>query len=119
MKLFKIDYVYPRMRKQINQYHEQNSYSYNDIYKALSYFYDVKKNSIEKANYSLGIVPYIYEEAKTYWIRLWKMQQINQAKPIEQFKELPPKIISIYEPSPQQFKRTRNKLFAFLDEEET
>ena len=50
IKLFKLDYVTPRIQKQIKQYVEQYNYSYSGIHKALVYFYEVKGNSIEKAN---------------------------------------------------------------------
>lgn len=37
------------------------------IYFALKYFYDVKHGDIKKANGSIGIVDYIYDDAKIYW----------------------------------------------------
>ena len=33
----------------------------------LKYFFEVKKNSIEKAKGSIGIIPFIYAEARVYY----------------------------------------------------
>lgn len=37
------------------------------IYLSLRYFYDVKKGDKTRANGGIGIVPYVYEEAKKYF----------------------------------------------------
>lgn len=39
------------------------------------YFFDIKQNSIEKANNGIGIVPYIYEEANQYFDAQEKQRQ--------------------------------------------
>lgn len=41
--------------------------TYRGIYLTLKYWYEVKNNPIEKANGGIGIVPYVYEEAKKHW----------------------------------------------------
>lgn len=41
--------------------------TYKGIYLSLKYWYDVKKNGIERSNGGIGIVPYIYKEASAYW----------------------------------------------------
>ena len=115
IKLLGDDFITPRVRKQINTYIEQYQYTYSGIRKALVYFYEIKGNSIDKANGGIGIVPYIYDDANAYYRRLWKAQQINQSKPIEQYISQPQTIVAISVPKPP--KRTRQKLFTFLDEE--
>ena len=60
----KVDY---KIRNQLTNYVENKKYSYEDIYNALYYFFDVKGNSIAKANGGIGIVPYVIEEAKEYF----------------------------------------------------
>ena len=62
MQLFKTDYVDARIHKQIKQYREEYNYTYSGIRKALVYFFEIKGNSIEKANGGIGIVPYVYKE---------------------------------------------------------
>lgn len=36
----------------------------------LKYFFEVKKSPIEKANGSIGIIPYVYEESRAYYSKL-------------------------------------------------
>lgn len=114
MKLFGTEYVHQRVRRQINTYISDYNYSYSGIQKALIYFYEIKGNSLDKANGGIGIVPYIYQDAYNYYYALWEAQQKNQGKDISNFipKE---KVITI---SPPQRKIKKRKLFTFLDEEE-
>lgn len=115
MGLFKLDYVTPRIRKQLNTYAEQYGYSYSGMKKALVYFYEIKGNSIEKANGGVGIIPYVYQDARNYYYALWEANQNNEGKVIADYipKE---RIVKIPVPKRQLRKR---KLFTFLDEEET
>lgn len=114
MKMFGTEYVHQRVRRQINTYISDYNYSYSGIQKALIYFYEIKGNSLDKANGGIGIVPYIYQDAYNYYYALWEAQQKNQGKDISNFipKE---KVITI---SPPQRKIKKRKLFTFLDEEE-
>lgn len=53
----------------------------------LKYFYEVKKNSLEKANGSIGIIPFVFAEARTYYEQqAQKAEQIGKAiqKQLEQ-----------------------------------
>lgn len=77
LKLFNVDFIDARTRKLINQYTDpigDYRYSYSGIRKALTYFYEVKKNDIKRANGSIGIVPYIYRESYEYYYSLWLAQ---------------------------------------------
>jgi hypothetical protein len=56
-----------KINNQIKNYIEVKKYSYQDIYYALHYFFDIKGNSIAKANGGIGIVPYVIDEAKVYF----------------------------------------------------
>lgn len=49
--------------------------TYKQTLQTLQYFYDVKHNSITKANGSIGIVPYVYEEAKEYYQKIRQQQE--------------------------------------------
>lgn len=55
IKLLKIDYIDARIRKQINSYIKDYNYTYSGMKKALIYFYEIKGNSIEKANGGIGM----------------------------------------------------------------
>ena len=113
IQLLKIDYIDARIRKQIKTYIEENNYTYSGIKKALIYFYEVKGNSIEKANGGIGIVPFIYKDAFNYYYALWQAQQQNKDKVIVDYQ---PKVIEVVIPRPQR-KVKQRKLFTFLDEE--
>ena len=57
IKLLKIDYVDARIQLQIKQYINDYNFTYSGIRKALIYFYEIKGNSIDKANGGIGIDP--------------------------------------------------------------
>ena len=72
--LLSLDFLSPRIKKQITQYKNQYHYTANGILKALVYFYEVKNNDIKKSNDGIGIVPYVYLEAFNYYYALWQAQ---------------------------------------------
>lgn len=114
MKLFNIDFVDARVRKQIKQYVEEYNYTYSGIHKALIYHFEIKGGSIEKANGGIGIVPYVYQSAYRYYYALWEAQQKNKDKVVDEYV---PTVKEIIIPVPQRQVKKR-KLFTFLDEEE-
>lgn len=114
IKLFNLDFVEPRIQKQIAKYREEYNYTYSGILKSLKYFYEIKGNSIEKANGGIGIVPYVYKRAFDYYYALWQAQQKNATKEIEQYI---PVVKEVTIQNPQRNVKKR-KLFSFLDKEE-
>lgn len=84
-KLFKIEYVSARIRKQIKDMKESYNFTYSGIQKSLIYFYEVRQNSLDKANGGIGIVPYVYEDAKKYFYTIYMAQTQNISKNIESF----------------------------------
>ena len=113
MSLFKMTYVDARIQKQIKKYVEENNYTYSGIKKALVYFFEIKGNSIEKANGGIGIVPYVYQQAYQYYYSLWLAQQKNEDKVVQEYV---PVVKEISIPIPERRVRKR-QLFSFLDEE--
>ena len=114
MKLFNISFVDPKIQKQIKKYIEENNYTYSGIKKALVYFFEIKGNSVEKANGGIGIVPYVYTQAYNYYYSLWLAQQKNEDKIVQEYI---PKVKEIVIPIPEKNPKKR-KLFSFLDDEE-
>ena len=45
----------------------KKGYTYYGMKRALEYFYVIKGNDISKANNSIGIIPYVYEEAEAWY----------------------------------------------------
>lgn len=111
--MFNEPYVNAKVRKQINTFLKDYGYSYSGILKALIYFFEIKGNSIEKANGGIGIVPFVYKDAYNYYYSLWLAQQKNEHFKPEEFV---PVVREIHIPIPQRNIRKR-ELFTFLDEE--
>lgn len=81
-KLLGKEYNPARVKKQIKDFTEENHYSYSGILKSLIYFYEVKGNSIEKANGGIGIVPFVYQDAYNYYYDLFVAKSRNENKDV-------------------------------------
>lgn len=81
-KLFNVSYVDARIKKQIQKYKQEYKYSYSGMLKTLVWWFDIKRNSIDKANGGVGIIPYVYQEACDYYYRLYLAQVANEDKEI-------------------------------------
>ena len=80
------DYNPARVKKQIKDYKAEYNYSYSGMLKALVWFYEVKGNSIEKANGGIGILPFVYQDAYNYYYSLYLAQLVNEEKDVNQYK---------------------------------
>ena len=110
-KLFNMDYVSPLIQKQIKNYVEDYEFTYSGILKALIYFKEVKQGTF--SHEGIGIVPYVYKDARNYYYSIWLAQERNKNIQVHQFV---PKVkeIKILSPTAKVKKR---KVFTFLDEE--
>lgn len=113
MKLFNEPYVNARIRKQIKEYRKEYDYTYSGMLKTLIWFYEIKGNSIDKANGGIGIIPYVYKNACDYYYSLYIAKLSNESKNIEDYK---PKVKEIEIVSPA-VKIKRHKLFNLDDNE--
>ncbi len=103
-----------KVNKQIKTYKEELNYSYSAIYKTLKYWFEVKHGDIEKANGGIGIVPYVINDARNYWLDILEAKELN--KELTQKKiELPIMEIHILPPERTPIRRFR-KRFTFLEE---
>lgn len=109
----KDDYILPKYMLQLSDFEKQYHFTYSGMLKALKYWYEVKKNPVNK-NYGLGIIPHIYKQAYDYYYALWLAQEQNKTKNLDDYI---PKDIIVEIKSPQRQIKKR-KLFTFLDEEE-
>jgi len=75
IKLFNLQAPGPRILSQVSKYVNDHSYTFIGIHQALLYFYEVKKNTLEKSNGGIGIVPFVYEEAKKHYQREANMRE--------------------------------------------
>jgi len=67
LKMFDYKGLGPKVNSQLKKYTTELNFTYDGILKALKYFYDIKGNSIQKANGGIGIVPYVYQEGNNYF----------------------------------------------------
>lgn len=111
--LFKDTYNYVMTKKLATQYVKSYNYTYSGMQKALYWFYEIKHNTIEKSNGSIGILPYVYNEAKDYYYRLYLAQIANNIEDIQTYS---PKAVEIEIGSPR-VRIDPPKLFNFEDED--
>lgn len=69
--------------KQIEDYTSQNGFTLTGIEKSLHYFYTVKGNPVDRRKPSIGIVPYVYEEARLFYERAFETNWKNKAIQLE------------------------------------
>ena len=112
-QLFHITKITGKIDKQIKKYVTEYNYSYTGIQRCLIYFYEIKGNSLDKANEGIGIVPYIWEEVRQYYYNLWLAQQKNISKDLSMIKT-----INITIPPPERKIKKKKSLFSFLEKEE-
>lgn len=114
MKLFNEPYVNAKVRKQIKDYRKEYNYTYSGMLKTLIWFYEIKGNSIDKANGGIGIIPFVYKNACDYYYSLYIAKLSNESKNIKEYK---PKIKEIEIISPA-VKIKKPKLFNLDDDVE-
>lgn len=65
----KVSYDYHMCEAQLKKFVEKDKIgTYKGIFFALKYFYEVRKGDWSKGHGGLGIIPYIYEDSRNYWI---------------------------------------------------
>ena len=106
------DFNLARVRKQIKEFKETYDYSYSGMLKTLKWFYEIKGNPIEKANGGIGIIPFVYKDALTYYYSLYLAQLANEN--VESIPKPKVKEIEIYSP---EVHRRPPKMFNVEDEE--
>lgn len=109
----KEDYLLPNFMLQLQGFVKQYNFTYSGMLKALKYWYEVRKNPVNK-NYGLGIIPRIYKPAYDYYYALWLSHEQNNEKDINDYI---PKDIEVRITPPQR-QLEKRKLFTFLDEED-
>lgn len=72
--LFELKAPGPRNYALLKKYIDEG-YTYKGIFYSLKYFFEVQKNDKSKSKESIGIVPYVYEEAQRYFNELENKQE--------------------------------------------
>ena len=96
--------VTAKIIRQIADYKKEFNFTYSGMHKALIWWFDIKKNTLEGTNGGIGILPYIYNDARTYYYGLYLAQVVNQDKifkqEVEEVEIAPPRA---YTPPPKLF----------------
>lgn len=114
LELLNLPAITPKIKRQIDSFHNEYKYTYTGIKKALIYHFEVKHGDIKQANGGIGIVPYVYENARAYYYQIWQAQQKNADKVLTDYV---PNIVKIAIKNPVRRPKLRAD-FSFLDEEE-
>ena len=100
-------YYYPKAKDGVDNLHDVQGMSYDDIFLVVQYWYDVKKSDPAKSGGGVGIVSYIKDEALTYWKKEREYQEM-----IENITDYePPQIETISVKRPPVTKPKTIKLF--------
>lgn len=67
-ELYQIEAPTGWMLKQIKDYKEQFNFTYRGIKTTLHYFYEIQKGNSVEDSMGIGIVPFVYDEAKKFYI---------------------------------------------------
>ena len=81
--LLGVEYNFKKVEHQIKEFKKYTDgndipYTYSGMLASLRWFYEIKGNSKEAANGGIGIIPYIYNDAKKYYYNLYLAQQRNK-----------------------------------------
>ena len=112
MTLYDESFVDPAKQKSIKNMVDSYGFTHSGIHGTLVYIYEVRKMKPQESNY-LGIVPYYYTKAKEYYEELKRVQEINAAKDIENYK---PKEVVVKRKERERIDFGKKK-FSILDEE--
>ena len=89
-----ITYDFAQCERQRKHFVTKLGYTNEGILNALKYFYKVKKQSPEKSGNRIGIVPYVYSEAKEYYDNIERKQK-QLTKVVNTQLKQKPKVINI------------------------
>lgn len=84
----------PKINSQLKLFITKYPFTYKGILRALTYHFEVKNGSKNKADEGIGIVPYVYEEAQEYYNKLTNKQE-KVAKTVEKLLEQKPVVMKI------------------------
>ena len=83
----------PQLFKQIQNY--EKKYSYLDIIRAVEFHHVIKRNKIQEQHKgTIGIVPYVIEQAREYYHKLSAANHREALKRLNELKKINPSLIS-------------------------
>lgn len=72
--------VTPVMFRQLKQYREETGYKFTDsgMRLTLIYYHEILGRPVLDGTQTLGIIPYVYEDAKRYYSEVYRLSQLAQ-----------------------------------------
>jgi len=83
-KLFNIKTITPLMSSQIQSFTDTKGYTLKGIHGSLYYFFNIEGNEIGEDIKGIGIVPFVYDDAKDFFESIKKAKETNS-----KFKNMP------------------------------
>lgn len=116
----KVPYNYHMCEAQINKFMKEHKMTMKGIYFTLKYFYGVKKHDWNKGHGGLGIVPYVYNEACSYWVAQEKLTKGIVADIERQMREATDryKKVVVRKPVPNKKSKVDLSSIAEMEDEE-
>ena len=115
MKLFQFEEMPQKVKKTITRMIKEYGYTYDGILGSLIYFYEIKGNTTEKSNNNVGIVPWIYDEAREYYAGIDAAIAVNEDKDLDAWN-IETRVVEIPPPNPHTKKTELLDLERLLDE---
>lgn len=78
-RIFNLKQPGPRNNAYVSKFFNEGM-TYKGMNSTLVYFYEIKKNDTKKAREGIGIIPYVYEEAREYFKMENKRKQENESR---------------------------------------
>lgn len=81
-KIYGQKYNYQLINTQAESYIKQYGYTWSGMAGTLHWFYDLNHGNIEEGHGGIGIIPYVYDQAKEYYITITKANETNKNKQV-------------------------------------
>lgn len=84
-QLFGEDFNYLVTKKLAERFIKENGYTYSGMLKALKWTYEIEGISTDRANGSIGLLPYTYNKARDYYYSLYLAKEANKNKDLSNY----------------------------------
>lgn len=71
-------YNFIMINKQAEDYIKQYGYTWSGMTGCLHWFYNINHGNLENGNGGIGIIPYIYDQVRDYYQKLYAVQKKNE-----------------------------------------
>lgn len=102
---------YAKTQRLLNKYVAEGMTA-SGVLKTLQYYYDITGHSTADSMGSIGIVPYVYKEAKEYYQKTWDANRFNEQADFQM------ETIKLTIENPQPKLPRKQSFFNFLDKED-